>query len=376
MRKELGLPSPEEEVGRAAHDFTTLLGTKTVLMTRSGKVDGAPRVASRWLQRMKALLTGLDCGAVLTPSEPLAAWARDRMRAPGTPIRIAPPEPRPPLALRPRRASVSDVERWIANPYAIYASRILGLAPLPQIGQPPGPSERGQLVHATLSHFTETHGDRLPDDFVGAFLDSARTVIRDLDRNPRVRAFWLPRLERFAEWLAETEPQRRRDSHAIATEIKARLSLDAPAGPFELTARADRIDISDAGLTITDYKTGAPPNKTAVAAGRAPQLTLEAALAIAGAFEKVPARPVVGLRYIRATGAVPAGEEICVEIKNRSIAELAEDAMRGFADLVAAFDDPATPYAVTRRPDFNYRYDDYAQLARVDEWAGESGEDE
>ncbi len=375
MRKELGLPSPEEEIGRAAHDLTTLLGTRTVLMTRSDKVDGVPRVASRWLQRMKALLTGLDLADVLKPDQPLASWARDRIDA-GPRMPAQAPEPRPPLALRPRQASVSDVERWIANPYALYARRILDLAPLPPIGQPPGPSERGQLVHDTLSHFVKKHPDKLPDDFVGSFLDSARAVVRDLDSDPRVRAFWLPRLERFAEWMAETEPARRKGSRTIKTEISGRHVIDAPAGPFELSARADRMDISEAGITITDYKTGAPPNKAAVAAGRAPQLTLEAALAMAGAFAEVDAGPVVGLRYIRATGAVPAGEEISVEVKDRSISDLAADAIRGLTNLVAQFDDPAMPYAVTRRPDFRYDYDDYAQLARVGEWSSESGEDE
>ena len=34
------------------------------------------------------------------------------------------------------------------------------------------------------------------------------------------------------------------------------------------------------------------------------------------------------------------------------------------------FDNASTPYRAVRRARFNYDYDDYAHLARADEWAG------
>ena len=39
----------------------------------------------------------------------------------------AAPEPRPAPRLRPRQLSVTAIEKWLANPYAIFAARILGL---------------------------------------------------------------------------------------------------------------------------------------------------------------------------------------------------------------------------------------------------------
>ena len=57
--------------------------------------------------------------------------------------------------------------------------------------------------------------------------------------------------------------------------------IEAPGGAFTLTARADRIDFRDAGLVITDYKTGTLPQDNRVLAGRAPQLLLEAAIVAA-----------------------------------------------------------------------------------------------
>jgi ATP-dependent helicase/nuclease subunit B len=53
------------------------------------------------------------------------------------------------------------------------------------------------------------------------------------------------------------------------------------------------------------------------------------------------------------------------------IATIAGAAVQRLAALIAQFDDEATPYRALRRSDFAplYKYDDYAHLARVAEWA-------
>ncbi len=369
MRKQLGLPSPEEEIGRAAHDVTTLLGADTVILTRADKVDGEPRVPSRWLLRLKALLAGVELGDALAPQTPWLGWARARDHVEGGHVPVKPPEPRPPLSLRPRRLSVSDVETWIANPYAIFARHVLHLDVLPALGLAPGPQEKGQIIHEALSQFTKKHPDNLPPDIVKSFLAAAADVIADYKAEPRVRAFWLPRLARFAEWFAATERERRRGMTQLLAEVDAKLSLATGGKPFELRARADRIDAGPAGLIITDYKTGQIPTDVAVRSGQAPQLPLEAALAIAGAFAGAGASTVAGLRYIRATGAEPPGEERMVNPRDADVARIAGAAMEGLLRLIQRFDDPLTAYRALRRPRFNYDFDDYAHLARVGEWS-------
>ncbi|MGD9802451.1 MAG: double-strand break repair protein AddB [Hyphomicrobiaceae bacterium] len=377
MRADLGLPSPEEETGRSAHDIVTLLGAETVYLTRANKVSGEPMVPSRWLLRLNALLAGLGLDTALAPSasKPWAAWARARdMPAEMQPV--SQPEPKPPVESRPRRASVSDVETWLANPYAIFARRILKLEALPPLGQEPGPSERGQIVHETLARFTKRYADTLPADIVPAFMEIADDVLGTLGREPRVRAFWRPRLERFAHWFAETEAGRREpDSHRLV-EIAGKLGFDAPAGRFELTARADRIDLAGKGIVITDYKTGALPAAGKVLAGEAPQLPLEAAMAEAGVFPQVETGIVTGLRYIRATGGEPPGTEGSIIAKGKSLSEVAADTLEQLKTLVARFDQLETPYTALRRRRFDYTYDDYAHLARIGEWTtdDESGD--
>jgi ATP-dependent helicase/nuclease subunit B len=377
MRAALGLPAPEEKIGYAAHDFTQLLSSPRVYLTRAQKVDGVPRVPSRWLMRLEAVLAGLGLKDTLRQEQgnsTYLAWARLRdaaaKRSP-----VGRPMPRPAVALRPRKLSVSAVETWIANPYAIYASRILGLEALPPLGSEPDAAIRGSIIHEALAGFVKEYPRQLPNDTEAALLRHAEGVLRAWTGHPRVAAFWLPRFERFARWFAETEPARRAGTATLAlAEISGSMIVGPLDNPFTLTARADRLDIIGGAITITDYKTGTPPNKNKVRSQKAPQLPLEAAIALAGGFGTVQKMPVAALRYIRASGGEPAGEESIVA--SADSAELAAASLAGLEALVAKFDLEATPYAVTRRATFSYDYDEFAHLARVAEWSTAASDEE
>ncbi|TMK72018.1 MAG: double-strand break repair protein AddB [Actinobacteria bacterium] len=373
MRAALGLPAPEERIGDAAHIFTSLLGVTQVYLTRAAKIDGVPTVPSRWLLRLQALLAGL--GHTAKCDQPWLAWAQGRnaLAGPVRPVRA--PEPRPALDLRPRRLSVTTIEKWIANPYAIFAQRILGLEPLPMLGRQPDAALRGQIVHDALGRFAARFPQRLPDDVCAELVGFAEAGLAELTGSPRVAAFWAPRFARFAAWFAETEHNRREGVDRILAEVEGSLVLAGTAGPFMLTARADRIDVGKAGLIITDYKTGGNIKDLASRAtqGEAPQLPLEAAIAAAGGFTGLPAAKVAELRYISGSGGEPPGQE-CT-LKNGDVAQLARAAQQGLEKLIAAYDNAATPYRALRRARFTYRYDDYAHLARVAEWSAETDEE-
>jgi ATP-dependent helicase/nuclease subunit B len=379
MRAALGLPSPEEKIGLSAHDFTSLLGTSDVILTRAQKMDGVPTVPSRWLMRLTALLGGLDAVEDLKPALPWADWSRQRDRPDPVP-RISAPEPRPPVKMRPRKLSVSRVETWIANPYEIFAKEILRLEPLDGLGQEPGPSLRGSIIHEALSRFSRSWPDKLPGNIKDELVAHASAVLEEYAAHPRIAAFWVPRFERFADWFTETEPTRRAGGVSVIAETSGSLVFKTPGGdPFTLTARADRIDTDGAGLVITDYKTGQTPTDTKVNSLLAPQLPLEAAIAMAaneeGGFASVPKLPVTGLRYIRASGGEPAGDSH--DVKCDDLGKLTAEARTNLERQVILFENPQTPYRALRRAGFTYDWDDYAHLARVSEWSAASafGED-
>jgi len=375
MRAALGLPSPEAKIGFAAHDFTTFLGAQTVYLTRAAKIGGVPTVPSRWLMRLQALLKGVGLAQALWPAEhqPWLAWARMRDEPGRKPAPIKAPAPCPPLAARPRKMSVTQIEHWMANPYAIYARHILKLDALPALGPEPDAALRGQILHESLARFTSTYAKTLPPDPAAALIAIATGVLADYAAHPRVAAFWQPRLARFATWFADTEADRRREVERVLTEVRGSLQIALPAGAFQLTARADRLDLSAAGLTIFDYKTGTPPNDTRVLSGEAPQLPLEAAIAAAGGFENIPAGGILALKYIRASGGEPPGEERAIKVADVGL--LAAEVLAKLSRLIREFDDVATPYKATRRARFSYDYDEYAHLARVAEWQVARGED-
>ncbi len=375
MRETMALPSPEEKIGYAAHDFTAFLGAPRVYLTRAQKIDGVPTVPSRWLMRLTALLAGLELKDALHTDAPWLGWARARdsfeLRE-----RVKAPEPRPPLNLRPRKMSVTRVETWMANPYAIFAHDILKLEKLPDLGASPDAALRGSVVHEIMSRFAKAFPDTLPADPDLELVGIAETVLARYAGNPRVAAFWLPRFKRFAEWFTETELARRHGVARVVAEVDGKLAVKGPAGPFTLTARADRIDQGADGLIITDYKTGQLPADNRVVQGLAPQLPLEAAIARGEAgFAGIGPGAVTALRYIRATGGEPPGE--AHDVTAGDIAALADTAIGRLENLIAVFDDATTPYKALRRIGFNYEHDDYAHLARVGEWtAATEDEDE
>ncbi len=374
MRQQLGLPAPEERIGYAAHDFTMLMGAPHVVLTRALKVDGVPAVASRWLLRLRALLDALELTPALEPKQPWLAWAAWRNTAGKR--RIKAPEPRPPLELRPRKMSVSGVETWMSNPYAIFARDILKLDPLPLLGEEPDASLRGSIVHGALSDISKAYPGALPDDVAGELMRFARARLEKLSGNPRVAAFWLMRIERFARWFGDTEPGRREGLLALLVEAEGKAILEAPAGSFTLTARADRIDVRGNGAVITDYKSGANLDKLRRDAvqGYAPQLALEAAIVLEHGFAGLVTKQVSALRYISVSGGEPAGA--VVDLKADDMAALALAAREGLEKLIARYDDPTTPYTAVRRARFSYDFDDYAHLARVAEWSGNSDDRE
>ncbi len=375
MRAELGLPSPEEKIGYAAHDFVSMLGAPTVYLTRAAKIDGVPSVPSRWLMRLTALLdgatacTGKSARQLLASEQPWLAWARARDRAEKA-RPLLPPAPVPDVAWRPRSLPVTAIERWLANPYAIYAQHILRLEKLDAIGTEPGAALKGQIIHDALHRFAARFPRDLPVDPARELLDDARASMAAYAAHPRVAAFWLPRFARFAAWFAETEAARRQGVERVVSEVVGGTILPAPFAPFKLVARADRIDISAGRIALIDYKTGRAPTDKRVLAGAAPQLPLEAAIALDGGFAGIDKPTAIGLSYIRVSGGEPPGEFRTVKTDNA--VALAASVRQGLERLIANFDKPTTPYRAVRRHAFagSYDYDDYAHLARVAEWSG------
>ena len=376
MRTRIGLPAPEEAVGQAAHDFAAAASAAaTVVLSCPRRRDGAPAVPARWIARLEAYLAG-RAGApedAALPLHPAVGWARALDQPDGPPRAAAAPAPRPPVALRPRRLSVTEIETWQRDPYAIYARRILRLEALDPLEQATDAADFGSLVHQGLEAFITTHGAVWPPD-AAKLLRAA--LLGALARAPAVRPalanWWAPRLVRIADWVAARERDRRALGLLTAARAEAlgRWILTRPGGDFTLTGKADRIERWSDGFVLLDYKTGSVASQAEVAAGLAPQLPLEATMLEAGAFGPDWRGTARALEYWRLTGGQEQGKAtVLFADKAEQLAAVVADAAAGLAGLIDAYDDPARAYLSQPHPGRAPRFATYAQLARVAERA-------
>ena len=377
MMARFGLPAPERRIGLSAHDFVQAFCAPRVYLTRSARIDGAPTVPSRWLLRIGNLVRNTECEAAFTDPENWTRW-QELLDRPAATVRLPRPDPRPPLAARPVKLSVTQVETWMRDPYGIYARHILKLRPLDPLDAEPDAAGYGTIVHAALDAFVRECPPPapLPTDAEDRLLARGRAVFAQVLDRPGVWAFWWPRFQRIARWFIAAENARRAAGTATATVTEARgeITIPGPAGPFTLTAMADRIDRDRSGaFVLVDYKTGTVPSEREIVAGFAPQLPLEALIAEAGGFKDIGPGMVGRMEHWKLGGGDPAGKIVPVKA---DAAGLVADARQGLETLVAAFADPKTAYEARPRPEQAPRYSDYEHLARVKEWAaGESGED-
>jgi ATP-dependent helicase/nuclease subunit B len=361
MRASLGLEQPERGIGLSAHDFAMQAAGPRVLLSRALKADGTPTIASRWLQRLMQLTRGLGLEDALAPKLDYAGIAARMMDVPlGS--RLPRPAPTPPVETRPRRLSVTEIETWLRDPYAIYAKHVLRLRPLEALDEPIGPLERGTALHKALEIFIAKYKDGLPDDAERQLAAIADQVFAQAGIPKAALALWRPRFGAAARGFIEFERGRRETITASHLEVKGSLSI----GDFTLTGVADRIDIlKDGRGAILDYKTGAIPTLKQVNQLLSPQLPLEAAMLAQGGFPGIGKRIAEDLIYLSL-----ASEKLARAPRRIDDAvALAEEAVTQLARRIAWFQDEATAYRPRVRP---YRADvagDYDHLARVKEWS-------
>jgi ATP-dependent helicase/nuclease subunit B len=366
MREALGLEAPERRTGLAAHDVATLAASRSVLLTRSLRQSGAPTVASRWVMRIQQLAKGLGLEQQLAARNDLLTWARAIDKS-ASASRAQRPAPAPPVALRPRQLSVTEIETWLRDPYAIYAKHVLRLRPLEPLDPEPGPPERGRAIHTALETFLRAYPDALPDDALPQLIKIGEESFVANGASNAVLALWRPRFERAARWFLLQHARRRQEITRSVAETSGKLELAGPAGSFTLTGRADRIDLfADGSASIVDYKTGGVPSDPQIDKLLAPQLPLEGAMLLAGGFGDTKALRLRKFVHIKLSGGDPPGD--IIEAKAEATSKAMEAGAR-LTDRVAQYDDERRGYRSREMPERVTDKGDYDHLARVAEWS-------
>ena len=335
-----------------------------MVLLHSERRGGAPAVASRWLWRLETLARG--AGVEIASRPELLDWTRD-LDAPGQSAPAPRPRPTPPVSARPREMSVTGVERWVRDPYGLYARSILGLRPLERPGEPVEARARGTAIHAAFEIFAKEHPEALPEAAHTVFATYLMQALNDAGM-PRARLAREKALAtNVAPWVIDFET-RRRDGARLLVEQQGRLTFQTEAGEFVLTAKADRIELRAESADVLDFKTGNPPSKKQVEGGLAPQLTLTAAILRRGGFAGAGRTEANDLVYVRVSGGRTPGLEI-VRGGGAESPDLAERALEGLRRLISLYEDPTQPYLSWAAPQFINQFPgDYDHLARLWEW--------
>lgn len=363
LRRRLGMPGLDRNIGLSAHDLASALGAPEVVLTRARRDRSGPTIASRFLLRLQALM-----GDRLQVETNALMLARQLDQADRQPENYPRPAPMPSPEQRKVAISITQMDMLKADPYAFYARNILKLDALKPVDADPDPAWKGTLVHKIIEDWTKT-GEHEPDGLARY----AENVLSDKSVTPALRLLWQPRIMAGLRWVAsEIEAHAKNGREIAAFEVRAEGEISG----IRIHGRIDRIDRqADGKLVVIDYKTGGPPAKGKVNAGYALQLGLAGLLVETGGVKEVTGE-VGGYEYWSLAKSKSGDFGYCEPPFSKKPKDGEPDAETfvSFADgkaseAIAEHILSDVPFTAKLKPDYAV-YQDYDQLMRLDEWIG------
>lgn len=271
------------------------------------------------------------------------------------------PMPIPPVALRPKKLSVTEIGNLMRNPYFIYAKHILGLRPLNEFNIGYLHAIKGQLIHKMVDIFISNCTQNISAD-----LDEiAQKAMNKLLLDPADLGFWMVKLKDLKSWFLDAIDSISDNVKHSYSEINGNITFNIKGHEFTLLCLADRIDwLKDDTISIIDYKTGVIPSMRDILAGFSPQLYLEGVIATNGGFFKELPQKVSKIEVWRMNRANNSEVIPIAKHPDKAISICA----KGFKMVIEKFFDEKTPYIPYPRSDVSINSDPYYHLARVQEW--------
>jgi ATP-dependent helicase/nuclease subunit B len=377
MRLAAGLEPPERQQGLAAHDFAHGLGNANVVLCYADRVGSSPALPSRLLQRLDAFV-GEDAAKGLRARGQVWIEQARQLDAVDRVVPASRPAPSPPVHTRPRKLSVTEIETLMRSPYDLYAKHVLRLKPLDALGEDPDARERGTIIHAIFARFVFEERDPADAGAFARLMEIAQEEFAGLDAIGERRDIWLKRFEAAARQFLDFECGRAHLVQERHAEVDGRWDLKL-AEPFAITGKADRADLlHDGSLEILDFKTGSPPSPGAMKAFEAPQLPVEALMAVHGGLKGIPSAKTSALTYIKIGLGPEAFKPSSFALpEGMSVADVADEIGRRMQRQIDHFLLRETPMPSRLLPMKGQRFAGaYDHLARVAEWTAVDGEDE
>jgi inactivated superfamily I helicase/RecB family exonuclease len=244
--KHVGLPLPAAYRNDVLTHLEAVLQGRTVTITRSLTQEGRTTEEAFWLGLLRE---GAHQKRVAMTNSCLPQQWQGYQQSLHQATKKAKPAPIPSLEGRPQTLSVTELTRYINDPYAFYARHILKVIPLPGLQRRVLPVHYGIWVHEVLAN--------CPHPF----------SLEEYACTTRV-PLWRHAFLRILPWLKDQMLAQ------AATEVKVEQTLSLTLEGILLEGRYDRFTRSGNRVQVVDYKTGVIPSGTQMVRGLAPQLPL------------------------------------------------------------------------------------------------------
>ncbi len=371
-RREHGLPDWRHRLGMQAELLLRLLhGGQRVIVTWSREREGRPALPSPLVSRL--LLTREEPPPTV-PAAPLYRRAAPPLETIAVAQRAFASEPADvPLhvpGLLPSTLSHTAVNEYLGCPYRFLLGRLLRLREPERIIEQLEARDVGRIVHEALRAFLAPGGEGRAALAAGDGAAARAHLHRCLDEGFAAvaalpeRALWLQFYGSLVPRIVEEELVRIRTWQPALLEVGFSFPLSAlvpllpdTAPPLPETAAdivmrgtIDRIDLdADGNVAILDYKTGKPPARKQVLAGKDLQLAIYALAVHLGEVEGLSGTPAVREAgyYRLSPDGVGQGKPVLVDPLD--IGVLATRVTEVVAAIGA--DDAVFPLAPRARPD-------------------------
>lgn len=200
------------------------------------------------------------------------------------------PCPCPPVEMRPKVLSVTQLQAFLDNPYGFYVEVILGLKKSDNLDCSPSKSDIGTILHRLLAEIVERRQELRTDEEIDFFVQ--RAIEYRFGHNPNAaeeHVFLLPKIRKMVCNFIEQNNSRSQNCDRIFTEIAGQMHCVIGEHTVVLTTRCDRIEFcaEERTISIIDYKTGILPTKSRFVAGLELQLAVAALIALEGGFAEL-----------------------------------------------------------------------------------------
>lgn len=354
MKENLGMDGDRVSISQQADDFLAFLSQKEVFITRAKRVEGNPTIPSRWLMRLQSQL--MRENKTLPKAEYYQLWAKQLWHQNQEIRKMDRPSANPPLNARPRRLSLSAIKRLKDNPYGFYMSDVLRLRPLHPLAHQLDAPRFGALLHAVLaSDLISRHSGEPPSQSI--LEQATRRIFFPYRTHPLWRFYWKNRLDEALSFYNALEAQQDRVADRMLAEITLSSTFKYSCGPFELIAKADRIDLmKDGSVRIIDYKTGKCPSLSEISRFDDMQLVLEGLMIQQEALNVYDVSDVYALQY----WDLKTGK--CIDIPD--VKSLIRNAADEIETLLLQYYEAGGPYDLVLK----HLYEDVRHFSRWDEW--------